>query len=103
MTLNVTLLGGAFGRKAKPDYAAEGCAVSVRNAVGAPVKVTWTREDEIQHDYFHAICAQRLEASLDHDGGVTGWLHRTVFPPIPAHLQAERCLWRRCTPAAGLH
>ena len=82
VTLNVTLLGGAFGRKAKPDYAAEAALLS--RAVGAPVKVTWTREDEIQHDYFHAICAQRLEASLDHDGGVTGWLHRTVFPPIPA-------------------
>jgi isoquinoline 1-oxidoreductase beta subunit len=85
VTLNVTLLGGAFGRKAKPDYVAEAALLS--RAVGAPVKVTWTREDEIQHDYFHAICAQHLEASVDHDGGVTGWLHRTVFPPIPATFQ----------------
>jgi isoquinoline 1-oxidoreductase subunit beta len=82
VTLNVTLLGGAFGRKAKPDFAAEAALLS--RAVGAPVKVTWTREDDIQHDYFHAICAQHVEASLDHDGGATGWLHRTVFPPIPA-------------------
>lgn len=82
VTLNVTLLGGAFGRKAKPDYAAEAALLS--RSVGAPVKVTWTREDDVQHDYFHAICAQHLEASLDHDGRTTGWLHRTVFPPIPA-------------------
>ena len=85
VTLNVTLLGGAFGRKAKPDFAAEAALLS--RAVGAPIKVTWSREDDVQHDYFHAICAQRLEASLDHGGRTTGWLHRTVFPPIPATFQ----------------
>ncbi|MEA2789461.1 MAG: isoquinoline 1-oxidoreductase subunit beta [Acetobacteraceae bacterium] len=87
VTLNVTLLGGAFGRKAKPDYVAEAALLS--RAVGAPVKVTWTREDDIQHDYFHAICAQRLEASIGHDGRPTGWLHRTVFPPIPATFKPD--------------
>jgi isoquinoline 1-oxidoreductase beta subunit len=87
VTLNVTLLGGAFGRKSKPDYVAEAALLS--RAVGAPVKVTWTREDEIQHDYFHAICAQRLEASLGPDGRPTGWLHRTVFPPIPATFRPD--------------
>jgi isoquinoline 1-oxidoreductase beta subunit len=87
VTLNVTLLGGAFGRKAKPDYAAEAALLS--RAVGAPVKVTWTREDDVHHDYFHAICAQHIEASLGHDGRTTGWLHRTVFPPIPATFKPD--------------
>jgi isoquinoline 1-oxidoreductase beta subunit len=87
VTLNVTLLGGAFGRKSKPDYVAEAAFLS--RAVGAPVKVTWTREDEIQHDYYHAICAQHLEASLSPDGQTTGWLHRTVFPPIPATFKPD--------------
>ena len=52
VTVNVTLLGGGFGRKSKPDYVAEAALLS---KIGAPVKVTWTREDEIQHDYYHAI------------------------------------------------
>jgi isoquinoline 1-oxidoreductase beta subunit len=87
VTIHVTLLGGGFGRKSKPDYVAEAAVLS--RAVGAPVKVTWTREDEIRHDYFHAICAQHLEAGLDRDGRATAWLHRTVFPPIPSTFQAN--------------
>ena len=85
VTINVTLLGGGFGRKSKPDYIAEAALLS--RQIGAPVKVTWTREDEIRHDYYHAICAQHLEAALDGDGRATAWLHRTVFPPIEATFQ----------------
>jgi len=85
VTVNVTLLGGGFGRKSKPDYVAEAALLS--RMIGAPIKVTWTREDDIQHDYYHAICAQHLEAGLDHDGGANAWLHRTVSPPIEATFQ----------------
>ena len=85
VTVNVTLLGGGFGRKSKPDYVAEAALLS--RMVGAPIKVTWTREDDIQHDYYHAICAQHLEAALDQDGRAGAWLHRTVFPPIEATFQ----------------
>ncbi len=87
VTVNVTLLGGAFGRKAKPDFVAEAAILS--RDIGAPVKVTWTREDEIRHDYYHAICAQHLEGALDGDGRATAWLHRTVFPPIEATFQPD--------------
>jgi isoquinoline 1-oxidoreductase beta subunit len=87
VTVNVTLLGGGFGRKSKPDYIAEAALLS--RVVGAPVKVTWTREDDIQHDYYHAICAQHLEAGLDEDGRANAWLHRTVFPPIEATFQPD--------------
>jgi isoquinoline 1-oxidoreductase beta subunit len=87
VTVNVTLLGGAFGRKAKSDYVAEAALLS--RGVGAPVKVTWTREDEIQHDYYHAICAQHLEAGLDAEGRTSAWLHRTVFPAIEATFQPD--------------
>ncbi|HZB93089.1 MAG TPA: molybdopterin cofactor-binding domain-containing protein [Stellaceae bacterium] len=80
VTINVTLLGGGFGRKSKPDFIAEAAFLS--RAIGAPVKVTWTREDEIRHDYYHAISAQHLEAALDPNGRATAWLHRTVFPSI---------------------
>jgi isoquinoline 1-oxidoreductase beta subunit len=85
VTVNVTLLGGGFGRKSKPDYVAEAALLS--RMVGAPIKVTWSREDDIQHDYYHAICAQHLKAALDQDGRANAWLHRTVSPPIEATFQ----------------
>ena len=78
--VHVTLLGGAFGRKAKPDYDVEAALLS--KAVGAPVRVQWTRTDDIQHGYFHTTSAQRLEAGLDPSGKVVAWLHRTAFPSI---------------------
>jgi len=82
VTIHVTLLGGGFGRKSKPDYVVEAALLS--RAVGAPVKVTWTREDEIHHDYYHTVAAQHLEAALDPRGRATAWLHRSVFPAIPS-------------------
>jgi isoquinoline 1-oxidoreductase beta subunit len=82
VTVNVTLLGGGFGRKSKPDYMVEAALLS--RAVGAPVKVTWTREDEIHHDYYHTVNAQHLEAALDGSGRTVAWLHRTAFPAIPS-------------------
>jgi isoquinoline 1-oxidoreductase beta subunit len=82
VTVHVTLLGGGFGRKSKPDYVAEAALLS--RASGAPVRLQWTREDDIQHDYFHTTSAQRLEAGLDARGKVTAWLHRTAFPSISA-------------------
>lgn len=87
VTLHVTLLGGGFGRKSKPDYVAEAAVLSQK--LGAPVKLTWTRPDDIQHDYYHTICAQHLEAALDGRGRTTAWLHRTVFPPIEATFQPD--------------
>jgi len=80
VAINVTLLGGGFGRKSKPDYVAE--AAYLARAVGKPVKLTWTREDDIRNDYFHAVCAQHLEGGLDGSGKTVAWLHRTVFPSI---------------------
>ena len=93
VTVNVTLLGGGFGRKSKPDYVAEAALLS--RMVGAPIKVTWTREDDIQHDYYHAICAQHLEAALDQDGRASAWLHRTVFPADRGDIPAGHRLRQR--------
>lgn len=80
VTVHVTLLGGGFGRKSKPDFVVE--AALLAREVGKPVKVTWTREDDIRHGYFHAVSAQHMEGGLDEDGNVTAVLHRTVFPSI---------------------
>ncbi|MEL7130404.1 MAG: molybdopterin cofactor-binding domain-containing protein, partial [Pseudomonadota bacterium] len=80
ITVHATWLGGAFGRKSKPDFAVEAALIS--RALERPVKVTWTREDEVRHGFYHSVSAQRLEGALDDDGRCTGLLHRTVFPPI---------------------
>ncbi|WP_417317602.1 molybdopterin cofactor-binding domain-containing protein [Emcibacter sp.] len=80
VTVHVTLLGGAFGRKSKGDFCAEAAWLS--RQTGKPVKVVWSREDDIRHDYYHAISAQHMKAGLDKDGKVTAWNHNTVFPSI---------------------
>jgi isoquinoline 1-oxidoreductase subunit beta len=77
---HVTLLGGGFGRKSKPDYVAEAAVLSYK--VGRPVKVVWTREDDIQFDYYNAVAAMYMKAALDSNGKPTAWLQRSVFPPI---------------------
>lgn len=85
VTINVTFLGGGFGRKSKPDYIVE--AVIVSKAINAPVQVVWTREDDIKHSYYHTTSAQYLKASLDKNGKVTGWLHRFALPSITSTFQ----------------
>ncbi|MGA8205562.1 MAG: molybdopterin cofactor-binding domain-containing protein, partial [Woeseiaceae bacterium] len=78
--VHVTLLGGGFGRKSKPDFIAE--AAWLARQTGKPVKVTWTREDDIRHGYLHSVSAQHVRAALDTDGNVTAWQHCTAFPSI---------------------
>ena len=82
VTVHVTLLGGGFGRKSKPDFVCEAAWLS--REVGAPVRVQWTREDDLQHSYYHSCAAHRLEAGLDASGAVTAWLHRSAYPSISA-------------------
>ncbi|MBK8061167.1 MAG: molybdopterin-dependent oxidoreductase [Gemmatimonadetes bacterium] len=79
VTVHVTLLGGGFGRKSKPDFICERRLFLAR-AVGA-VRVQWTREDDLQHSYYHSVAAHRL-AALDSSGKVTAWLHRSAYPAI---------------------
>nr|WP_258000738.1 molybdopterin cofactor-binding domain-containing protein [Janthinobacterium sp. ROICE36] len=81
VTVHVTLLGGGFGRKSKPDFAVEAALLS-KAMDGAPVKLTWTRDDDLQHDYLHTVSVERLEASFDARGMPTAWLHRTAAPTI---------------------
>ncbi len=80
VTVNVTLLGGGFGRKSKPDFVIEAALISKEMA--CPIKLLWTREDDIQHDYFHFNSAQHIEVAINAENKVSGWLHRTAFPPI---------------------
>ncbi|SEK99209.1 isoquinoline 1-oxidoreductase, beta subunit [Roseivivax marinus] len=80
VTVNVTLLGGGFGRKSKADFVTEAALLS--QAVGAPVRVQWTREDDVRHSFMHTTSAERIEVALDADDKVTGWNHRSVAPTI---------------------
>jgi isoquinoline 1-oxidoreductase beta subunit len=81
VTVNVTLLGGGFGRKSKPDFAIEAAILSSAMG-GAPVKVVWTREDDIRNGYYHTVSAERLEAGLDANGRPVAWRHNSVAPTI---------------------
>ncbi len=81
VTVHVTLLGGGFGRKSKCDFVLEAAVLS-KEMGGAPVKVIWTREDDIQNGYYHAVSAERIEAGLDKNNKVVAWRHRSAAPTI---------------------
>jgi len=81
VAVHVTLLGGGFGRKSKPDYGIEAALLS-KAMDGKPVKVVWTREDDLHNDYFHTVSVEHLEAAVDDKGMPVAWMHRTVAPTI---------------------
>ena len=86
VTCHVTLLGGGFGRKSKPDQVAEAAILSKQ--LGKPVKVVWTREDDIHFDFFHSVAAMYMKAAIGANGKPTAWLQRSVFPPINSTFDA---------------
>ena len=87
VTVNVTLLGGGFGRKSKADFIVE--AVLLAREVAAPVQVLWTREDDIRHGYYHALAALYLKAGLNRRNRPEGWLQRSAFPSISSTFNTE--------------
>jgi len=88
VTVHVTLLGGGFGRKSKPDYGIEAAVLS-KAVDGKPVKVTWTRDDDLHNSYYHTVSVERLEAGVDAQGKPVAWLHRSVAPTILSTFNAE--------------
>ncbi len=87
VTCHVTFLGGGFGRKSKPDYAVEAAVLS--KTTGKPVKVVWSREDDIKFDYFHSVAAMYIKAAVDANGMPKAWLQRSVFPPISSTFDKD--------------
>jgi isoquinoline 1-oxidoreductase beta subunit len=77
------MLGGGFGRRLVPDYIVE--AARVAQKVGKPVKLVWSREDDVQHDYYRPPAAARLSATID-KGRVTSFYGKTVVPSLSAQL-----------------
>ena len=82
--VNTTFLGGGFGRRAEQDFVAE--AVQLSMAMGAPVKLMWTREDDMRHDYYRPATLNRLTAALDADGKPVAWQHEIAGPSIMARV-----------------
>jgi isoquinoline 1-oxidoreductase beta subunit len=85
VTLHMPLLGGGFGRKSKPDYVVEAAYLAKENP-GVPIRVQWTREDDIQFAYYNAASHQYLKAGLGADGRPTALLQRSAFTSIFATL-----------------
>ena len=79
--INVTFLGGGFGRRAENDYAVD-AALIAKAVPGSPVKVIWTREDDVQFTKPRPLTVQRLEAGLDEQGNLVSFHHRIVGESI---------------------
>ena len=86
--VNTTLLGGGFGRKAEDDFIID--AVSLAKEVqGRPVKVIWSREDDVQHDKYRPLEAQHVQVGLDADGNIISWRHRIVADSVFARTMPK--------------
>ncbi|HXH38942.1 MAG TPA: molybdopterin cofactor-binding domain-containing protein [Thermoanaerobaculia bacterium] len=84
-TVHMTMVGGGFGRKSKPDYIAE-AAMLARQMPGVPIRVQWTREDDVKFSYYNAVSSQHYEAALGPDGRPTALLQRSAFTSFFATL-----------------
>jgi isoquinoline 1-oxidoreductase beta subunit len=78
VVVHTTFLGGGFGRRLEVDYVTE--AVQLSKAVGAPVKVLWTMDDDFAHDFYRPLSAHQLKGALDARGEPVAWLHRLCVP-----------------------
>jgi len=78
--IHTTLLGCGLGRRAAPDFVIE--AVVASKIAGKPVKLVWTREEDIKSDFFRAATCQRIQAGLDSQGRLTGWSHKAIAGSI---------------------
>lgn len=82
--VQTTYLGGGFGRRFEQDFVEE--AVSISKAAGRPVKLIWTREEDVQNDFYRPANYTRIEAGLDEKGNVIAWSHKIVCPSIFARV-----------------
>ncbi len=97
--VNNTFLGCGLGRRAAPDFVAE--AVVISKAFGKPIRVMWTREDDIKYDFFRPPASHHIEAGLDAQSQLIGWAHKVVSPSMMKYIDPDAikdgidffCLW----------
>jgi isoquinoline 1-oxidoreductase beta subunit len=82
--LNNAYLGGGFGRRAFPDYTIQ--AAKIAAEVAYPIKLIWSREEDMRHDHYRQASISRFTAGLDGDGKVTAWINQYVdkYDPVEA-------------------
>ena len=80
--VNTTLMGGGFGRRYQADFVME--AAQVAKATGKPVMVLWTREDDMQHDFYRPASYHKLQGAIDGDGKIAAWKHFQTSTSIDA-------------------
>ncbi|HUD71965.1 MAG TPA: molybdopterin cofactor-binding domain-containing protein, partial [Dongiaceae bacterium] len=90
--INITFLGGGFGRRINPDFILD--VAEIAKAAGAPVKMTWSREQDLTHDYYRPWALHKMAAAIDPEGRPTAWRHRFASTSIslfydPATKQPE--------------
>ncbi|CAG1019835.1 xanthine dehydrogenase YagR molybdenum-binding subunit [Burkholderiaceae bacterium] len=81
VTLHVPYLGGGFGRRLEFDMVEEAVAIAMKTG-GAPVKLTWSREEDMQHDMYRPAAVARFAAALDDAGRPLAWLNRVCAPSV---------------------
>lgn len=102
VTVNVTLLGGGFGRRLQTDFIGE--AVGLSKQIGKPVKLLWTREDDMHHDFYRPMCHHSLKGALDASGKPVGWSHQALqangnsrarfgYPNMPYAIDGAKLLF----------
>jgi isoquinoline 1-oxidoreductase beta subunit len=92
VTMHCVMMGGGFGRRLFSDYAAE--AAEVSKAIGAPVQVSWTRQDDMRHGYFQPATAERFTVALDGQRRVTALVHQTAHSDLTIYdIHEGRRLW----------
>lgn len=96
--VRMTRAGGAFGRRLDNDYVAE--AVQLSRAAQRPVRLLWTREDDLQHDFYRPFSVHALSATLDSRQRITGWRHRIAATPFQA-MGEDAAPWDGNVTAAG--
>lgn len=86
--VHVMLLGGGFGRRSDNDFVSE--TVQISKAVGAPVRLLWSREDDTQHDEYRPVSMHKLRGAVDRKGKLVAWNHRLVAPSIAKQHWPDR-------------
>ncbi len=80
VNVHTTYLGGGFGRRFERDFIEE--ALLLSKSSGRPIKLVWTREEDIRNDFYRPMNATRIQAAFDADGRISAWSHRIVCPSI---------------------